>query len=112
MATLSEIHIRRGRLLERIAAQRARLRDGARPIRRVLDKADSAIAGVHAGVACIKQRPWVLGLFAATMFALKGRRFFRVLKRGFLVWKAWVSLRDNLRDGRYFGLDKLIFWLQ
>ncbi|MDR1162453.1 MAG: YqjK-like family protein [Candidatus Accumulibacter sp.] len=98
MATLSEIHLRRGRLQERIAVQRASLSGAAQPIRRALDATDSAVAGVRVGVAYLKRRPWVVGALATALVVLKGKRVFRVVRRGFIVWRTWVSLRDSLRD--------------
>ncbi|MDR1275776.1 MAG: YqjK-like family protein [Candidatus Accumulibacter sp.] len=98
MATLSEIHLRRGRLQERIAVQRASLAGAAQPIRRALGATDSAVAGVRAGVAYLKQRPWAVGALATALIVLRGKRIFRVVRRGFIVWRTWVSLRNTLRE--------------
>ncbi|MDR2507676.1 MAG: YqjK-like family protein [Candidatus Accumulibacter sp.] len=105
MPTLSELQIQRGRLLERVACQRAAMREKIAPVQRALDTADRAVAGIQAGALYLKRRPWMIGLMAAAVFALKGRRVFRLLKRGFILWRTWRSLRDNLSS----GLGSLVF---
>jgi hypothetical protein len=104
MTTLAEIHLQRGRLIERIAVQRGRLHDGVRPIRRTLEAGDAAIAGLRAGIVYLKQRPWALGLIVATTFALKGRRVFRTMRRVFILWRAWAAMRRSLSEGLRFAL--------
>lgn len=99
MPTLSELQIQRGRLLERVVYQRAAMREKIVPIQRALDTADRAVAGVRVGALYLKHRPWMIGLMAAAVFALKGRRVFRLLKRGFVLWRTWRSLRDSLSSG-------------
>jgi hypothetical protein len=96
MKTLTEVLVQRGRLLERIALQRAVLSEDMQPVQAVLDKTDRGLSYVKLGVAYVKGHPGVTALAVAVLFALKGRRIFALAKRGFFVWKAWRSLRERL----------------
>jgi hypothetical protein len=96
MKTLTEVHVQRGRLLERIALQRAVLSQELEPVHAVLEATDRVVAGVNAGVAYVKRHPGVTALAVAVLFALKGRRVLRLARRGFFVWKAWQALRERV----------------
>ena len=96
MKTLTEVLVQRGRLLERIELQRAVLSDDLQPVQVALAKVDRGLGYVRAGVAYVKGHPGVAALAVAVLVALKGRRIFRLAKRGFFVWKAWRSLRERL----------------
>jgi hypothetical protein len=96
MKTLTEVYVQRGRLLERIALQRAVLGQELEPVEQALAKADQVVAGVNAGIGYIKQHPALAALGAAVLFALQGRRVLRLAQRGFFLWKAWQSLRERI----------------
>lgn len=101
----SELLLQRGRLLERIAVQRADLVEAAQPVRVALDRVDRVAAGVHSGIAYVKRNHVVAALAVAALFVVKGRRLWRWSKRGFMVWRAWRALRARiplygLRGGR------------
>jgi len=92
----SELLLRRGRLLERIAAQRADLVHAAQPVRAALDTVDRVAGGVHAGIAYVKRNPVVAALAVAALFVIKGRRLWQWSKRAFIVWRAWRALRARI----------------
>jgi len=96
MKTLTEVYVQRGRLLERIALQRAVLSQELEPVEQALAQADRVVAGVNAGVAYVKQHPAIAVLGAAVLLVLQGRRVLRLARRGFFLWKAWQSLRERL----------------
>mgnify|MGYP001567839831 CR=1 FL=1 len=96
MRKLTELHVRRGRLLERIATQREMLEYDIQPVKQALDATDRCLACVHAGMAYVRQHPGVVALGVAVLFALGGRRIWRFAKRGFVIWKTWRTLRERL----------------
>jgi hypothetical protein len=92
-STLNEIHLRRGRLLERIASQRTMLTLDAQPVSAAFDKADHVINWVRSGVAYVKQHPGVVTLAVAGLVIVNKGRFWRWAKRGFIAWKTFSTLR-------------------
>ena len=93
---LNELHVQRGRLLERITTQRYVLIAEVQPVRAALDKTDSVLAQIRTGVAYVKRYPAVAGLAVAVMFAFNFRRVIRVARRGFVLWKTWRMIRERL----------------
>ena len=98
---LIDIGIRRGRLIERIARQRALLGEQLQPVRSVLDATDRSIAGVRSGIAYLRQHPTIIVAAVALLVVLKPRRVWRWAQRGFVVWRTWRALRSQLAA---FGL--------
>lgn len=98
---LIDIGIRRGRLIERIARQRALLGEQLQPVRGVLDATDRGIARVRTGVDYLRQRPELVVAAIALLIILKPRRVWRWAKRGFVAWRTWRAVRGQLA---VFGL--------
>lgn len=98
---LIDIGIRRGRLIERIASQRALLGEQLQPVRSVLNATDRGIAGVRSGIAYLRQHPGIVIATVALLVILKPRRAWRWAQRGFVVWRTWRMVRDQLAA---FGL--------
>jgi hypothetical protein len=98
---LNELHLRRGRLLERIATQRASLGRDTLPVRASLYRADRLIGGVRSVADYLKQHPSVMGLAVAALFIIKRDRAWRWAKRGFFAWRTWRLVRDKFLE---FGL--------
>ena len=96
MKTLTDVYVQRGRLLERIALQRVVLIDDMHPVHAALNTTDRVLGYVNAGVAYVKRHPGITALGVAVLFAVKGRRIFRLAKRGFFVWQAWRTLRERV----------------
>jgi len=93
---LTDLAVRRGRLIERIAFQRAELGRRAQPVQRALDGADRALAAVRKGSAYIRSHPGVVATFAAALAVLKPRRVWRWGRRGFVAWRTWIALRGKV----------------
>jgi hypothetical protein len=93
---LIDIGIRRGRLIERIANQRAALGRDIQPICGALHTTDQAIARVRTATRFLKKHPGLVLAAVALFVALKPGRVWRWAKRGFLVWRTWRSLRTQL----------------
>lgn len=91
---LIELHQRRGRLLERIANQRATLVREMPPVRAALSTTDRLVAGVRASVGFVKEHPSVVTLVVAALVVLKPIRIGRWARRVFVTWQAWRTLRN------------------
>ena len=92
---LSDIQLRRGQLLERIAAQRATLGRQLSPVQRPLYKADCWLARISSAGTYLKRHPSIVALGTAALFLLKTERVWQWSKRGFLAWQSWRALRDS-----------------
>ncbi|MEI7612523.1 MAG: YqjK-like family protein [Betaproteobacteria bacterium] len=97
MSKLNDLLVQRGRLLERIEAQREALVYEVQPVQAALDATDRVLATVRQGVAYIKGHPGITALAVAVLFALRGRRILRFAKRGFFLWRTWRALREKLQ---------------
>jgi hypothetical protein len=93
---LKHIGIRRGRLIERIANQRATLGRDIQPICGALQTTDHAIARVRSATSFLKKHPGLVLAAVALFAALKPRSVWRWAKRGFVVWRTWKILREQL----------------
>lgn len=93
---LNELHLRRGRLLERIATQRAQLSREIQPVRTSLAKVDRVISRVRSTTDYIKQHPSVAALAVAVLFAIKTERVWRWTRRAFFAWQTWRTFSDKL----------------
>ena len=93
---LTELHVRRGRLLERIATQRAMLSYDAEPVRLALDKVDRVLFRVHSATDYLKRHPGIAGLALAILFALRAKRVWRWGRRAFIVWRTVRRFSDRL----------------
>lgn len=93
MRSLNDIHLDRGRSLERVTTQRYILIAEVQPVRRRVERADS-IHHVRAGVDYIKRYPAVAGdgrshhdlQYPAGMAYCTART----------VWRAWRTVRERL----------------
>lgn len=100
---LIEVAETRGRLRERIAAQRALLAQQTRPVAHALARADQAIAVGRAGLAWVQRHPLQVGAACAAFALLRPRRFWRWSRRAFIAWELWQTLRQRvgaLRAGK------------
>jgi len=93
---LIELHLKRGRLLERIAAQRTMLARQMAPLRVALDTTDRAIAVVRDSARFVRQHPAGVAALVAVTVVLRPRVVWRWLQRGFFVWRSWRALRGRL----------------
>lgn len=103
---LIEIGIRRGRLIERIATQRAILGRRVQPVHDVLDAADRTLAAVRTGTHYVKSHPGMVASVAALLVVLKPRRAWRWGRRTFIAWRTWRALREQLQHFEVFELRR------
>lgn len=93
---LIELSLQRGRLQERIAAQRGTLALQLRPVAGTLDAADRGLAMLRSGIACLKRHPLETGAAVALLAALRPRRAWRLGRRALLAWHLWRRARAQL----------------
>ena len=93
---LTELHVRRGRLLERIATQRAMLGYDVVPVSVSLDKVDRVLAHVQSATNYVKRHPGIAGLALAILFALRTKRVWRWSRRAFIAWRTLRTFSDRL----------------
>lgn len=95
-----ELALRRGRLQERIAGQRAMLTTQMRPVAAALDNADRGIALTRTAIAYVKGHPLQVGFVFAALALSKPRRLIRWGRRAFVAWGLWQKLRPHLEAVR------------
>jgi hypothetical protein len=93
---LNDLHLRRGRLLERIAGQRATLGQELEPLAAALDTTDRLLARAHAAINYLKAHPAVVGIAFAALLITKPRRTLRWSRRTYAVWQTWRVLRERM----------------
>ena len=93
---LSDIHRRRGQLLERIAAQRSTLGRQLLPVQQPFNRADCWVARISYVGNYLKRLPGLVAIGTATLFVLRTERVWQWAKRGFIAWHSWRALRDSL----------------
>ena len=95
---LSELHLQRGRLLERIASQRATLGREAQPLVGVLTTTDHYLGRLRRGVDYLKAHPSVATVGVAALLFVRGGRLWQWARRGVVAWRVWQTLDGRLRD--------------
>ena len=93
---LIEIHRQRGRLLERIAGQRAALSRDLQPVRASLSSVDRVVGRIRSVTDYIKRHPSIAALAVAGLFAIKTERAWRWTKRAFFAWRTWRASGNKL----------------
>jgi hypothetical protein len=89
---LLELAARRGALSVRIAAQRAALTQHSTGLAVLLSKGDAALRGLD----WLKQHPLAVGVAVAAAVVIRPRRTWRLVRRGFIVWRGWRIVRNTL----------------
>lgn len=97
--TLTELHRERGRLHERIAAQRLLLARQAAPLTRALNAGDRFRQTLHDGKNFALAHPLALGVAAAAVFVIKPGAALRWVGRGLSLWRTWQSVQRLLPPG-------------
>jgi hypothetical protein len=95
-----ELYLQRGRLTERIAAQRATLARELAPVRIACDSTDRALAAVRNTIGFLRQHPAAVAVLVAAFIALKPHRAWRWLRQGRVAWRSWNVLRGLLPHSR------------
>ena len=96
---LNDLHLRRGRLLERIAYQRAALSEQVEPLHSAFDRTDQFLGRVYAVVYYLKTHPvGAAALALVTVYLVKPRRAWRWSARAFSVWQTWRLMRERMQN--------------
>ena len=93
---LIDIGVRRGRLIERIASQRALLGQQMQPVHSILNATDRGLAGVRTGFAYLRQHPGIVVAAIVLLAVVKPRRAWRWARRSLIAWQTWRSLSARL----------------
>lgn len=97
--------IRRGRLLERIAAQRRELAEELQPLGAALQATDRGLSRLRSGVDYVRAHPATFAAAFAILLLLKPRRVWRWTQRGIIAWRTWRVLRAQFaRLARRVGI--------
>ena len=96
-APLIELAVRRGRLIERIATQRASLVRCVQPVERALNAVDRTRTTVRTAANRIKNHLGMVAAALALLVILKPRRAWRWGRRSFVAWQTWRALRERFQ---------------
>jgi len=96
---LIELYVQRGRLRERISAQRTQLQRDLAPLQRALGRVDHARALWTRARNWASAHPALVTAAVVTVVVWRPRRVFQVLRWGFATWNQWSPLR------RWLSLD-------
>jgi hypothetical protein len=94
MSRPDELLLRRGRLIERIAGQRAALRRDTAPVARALGKLDLAVDGARVGAEYLRRHAVAASLIAGSFLLFNRRAAVRWAGRAFALWKSWRAVRN------------------
>lgn len=92
--TLAELHRERARLTERIGAERAAVARQLAPFQRAAETSDKVSAFVVRVMDYARAHPLSLAAVLAAVAVFKPRTSLRWIKRGFIVWRGWRTLRS------------------
>ncbi|MCP5280755.1 MAG: YqjK-like family protein [Rhodoferax sp.] len=93
---LIELQLQRGRLLERIANQRAQLAHHAEPVDRLLHLGDRAAAIARECKRTAIEHPLTLAVAVGAVLVFRPRTVWRWTRRGFLAWRSFGAIRSAL----------------
>ena len=94
---IAELHLRRGRLLERVAMQRAVLADQCYPVHAALDRTDRFLGGIQTAIDYLRSHPLGSAVVAfAALYMVKPARAWRWSARAFSAWQTWRMLRERI----------------
>jgi len=100
---LIELGLQRGRLQERIAAQRQALAGQMQPIATALAATDRAVAAARHGVGYVKGHPLEVGAAVAVVAMFKPKTLWRWGRRAFAAWGLWRKARTRLAAAGLFA---------
>ncbi len=92
--TLADLQRERGHLVERIATQRATLAVQLEPVRKVFGMGDRAVQLVRSGLDYARQHPLAMMAAAGALVTFRPRASLRWVRRGFMLWRSWRTLRQ------------------
>ena len=89
---LIELHQQRGRLQERIAQQRAALRQQSAPLQGVLALPQRILRIQQEGIAFARQHPLAVGGVILALVVLRPRFVLRWTRRAVAAWRTWRTV--------------------
>ncbi|KQP47605.1 YqjK family protein [Pseudorhodoferax sp. Leaf274] len=92
--SLAELERERGRLLERIGAQRSQLPTQFAPVAHLLQFGERVAQTVQAARDFVQRHPWAMGTVGALLVLRRPRSIGRWAKRGLLIWRTWRTARN------------------
>ncbi|MEN9395889.1 MAG: hypothetical protein RLZ81_419 [Pseudomonadota bacterium] len=95
---LIELYVRRGRLRERIGAQRVLLARDLAPVAAALGVADQGMAWVRRAKAYVQQRPGVVAAVVVALMVWRPRWMWRPLRWAWLGWRVWRGKGQQAHD--------------
>ena len=90
---LIELQLQRGRLLERIALQRADLAQAGAPVAHALRFGDRLLGWIDQGKRFSLEHPVAVGAAVVVLVILRPAGMLRWSRRGFTLWRTWTALR-------------------
>jgi transposase InsO family protein len=93
---LDALLLERGRLLERISAQREAIRRESAPVSALLARVDSTVLGVRSVIDGVRRYPLVAALPVVALMVMRGRATLRWAGRAFTVWKLWRKVKSGM----------------
>jgi len=90
---LIELYVQRGRLRERIQAQRAQVAQVLVPVRTTLDRTDQVRALARQAQAWALAHPTLVAVAAVTLLVWRPRAILGSLRWGYTVWQQWQRVR-------------------
>lgn len=93
---LIELQLQRGRLLERIANQRAALARQSRPLTGALHVGDRVSEIARDCKRTALEHPLTLALAIGVVVVIRPRTVLRWARRGFVAWRSWSAIRSAL----------------
>lgn len=95
---LIELYVRRGRLRERIGAQRVLLARDLAPVAGALGVADQGVAWLRRVQAYVQQRPGVVAAVVVALMVWRPRWMWRSLRWAWFGWRVWRGKGQQARD--------------
>lgn len=97
---LIELYVQRGRLRERIGAQRELVARELAPLATALGLADQGMAWFHRAKAYVMAHPAVVSAVVVAVLVWRPRWLFRAVRWGFVGWRGWRAWRDKGQPAR------------
>ena len=91
--TLADLRRERARLSARIGAERATLASQLQPFQRAAETSDKVSAFVVRAMDYARAHPMTLAAALAVLTVFKPRTSLRWIKRGFVLWRGWRTVR-------------------
>ena len=92
---LIELYVQRGRLRERIGAQREQVARELAPVASALSLADQGLAWFQRAKSYVFAHPGVAAAVLVAVAVWRPRWLLRSLRWGFVAWRGWRSWRDT-----------------